>query len=166
MRKYILALAFVVFLLSGCGCASGDAEGPQRTASRLTRTGEFLTAAQMEPLKAQALSWQSAFAGMGPVCAYNRIRAFGWLRTASYISFGAFIDGSPVFDNYERILIEADVARAQILGTALGAGSGEISLAYKLVRDDCVWVEVFGVLYDGMFTDGHNTPIVEYDMPI
>lgn len=127
----------------------------QRVFNELVRTGEFVTSAQMKSLKEQALSWQSAYAGMGSFVHIVVLEPLDSSGQQVYISFASLVDDHLVYDKYEKILIQStDGTEVRILGTSFGAGSGEINLVFKFITDDYEWIEVFSVVDDKMFVDG------------
>ena len=67
-RFLALIAAVILTVLSACtnGNNNSDEQAPvEQQYSELIRTGEFVTAEQMETLKTAALSWQSERAGPG-----------------------------------------------------------------------------------------------------
>jgi hypothetical protein len=142
--------------LYGCADTSTESnESHQRVFNNLLRTGEFLTAEQMETLKAQASSWQHAFAGMGSFAHIVALEHSDDSNQEVFISFGGWIDGSPVFEQYEKIQIQVSCGtQVRIIGAAAGAGSGELDLAFRFITDDSEWVEVFFVTADGLYENG------------
>ena len=123
-----------------------------RPFSELLRTGEFITAEQMETLKAQALSWQSTHAGVGAFARVVAIDPPDGSAQQVYVTFGDHFEGRFVSGVYERIqILASEGIQVRSLGASSGAGSGEFYLAYRFTTDDYEWVEVFLGYADWLF---------------
>ena len=106
----------------------------------LLRTGEFVTAEQMEILKNQALSWQSSLAGMGGFAHIVVIEPADNSEQQVFIS----IESEQYYAMYEKMLIQApEGVQARILSTGAGAGSGELIIRYRFTAEDFEWIEFF-----------------------
>ncbi len=116
---------------------SGNDEVQPKFLRKLTRTGEFYTAEQMELLKSEALSWQYAKAGIGGFADIVAIEPADGENQQVFIS----IDYK---STYEKIQIETSIGeKARIISASSGAGSCEIELGYKFVTENSEWVELF-----------------------
>ena len=106
----------------------------------LLRTGEFITAEQMEILKNQALSWQSVITGMGGFAHVVAIEPTDDSEQQVFISVV-----SDQYDAmYEKMLIQApEGVQAEILSTGSGAGSGELIIRYRFFAENFEWIEFF-----------------------
>ena len=126
-----------------CITYSESSGSQQRNFHELLRTGEFKTAAQMETLKTQALSWQAEFAGMGSFAHIVAIESIDGSGQQVYISFGGFIDDEPVlFEKYEKMQMQVYDGTQARIGAFLGGNSGELILAYRFITDDYEWIEI------------------------
>ena len=139
-------------------------DGQQRTFSELIRTGEFITAEQLDKLKAQALSWQSAVVGVGGVARVVAIEPYDGSDQQVFVSQA--ID-QWVFEEYEIIKIQTPYdAKVRIVSAFGGAGSGEFTLVYKFTTDDSEWVEVFAGYADWLCGDGTKREWPNMEWPI
>ena len=128
MKKVIIISILFLFLFS---CSGKKIE--------LLRTGEFITAEQMETLKTEALSWQSATVGVGGFVEIVAIELYGDSEQQVYIAIEWGNDG-----NYEKMRLQIpDGAQARIIHAASGAGSGEVMIAYKIATKNSEWIELF-----------------------
>ena len=114
----------------------------------LRRTGEYVTVEQMEKLKTDALSWQSAVAGMGAFAEIVAIEPADGSGQQVYFAFRRFdqaIGGHVVYDEgYERLQIMAPTGvQARIIYVTEGAGSGELNIGYRFMSGDSEWIENF-----------------------
>ena len=135
----------------------GAYAGITRTLSTLHMTGEFLPAEQMEVLKARALSWQAESLGIGPFARFVVIEPADNSGQQVYISLlSDIIDGRFVFDRFEKIRIQSTGAEhVRFLGGAAGGGSGELILAFRFIKDDYEWIEVFFLNADWFFDNDY-----------
>jgi len=115
----------------------------------LRRTGKYITAEQMEKLKADALSWQSVVSGTFANGEIVAIEAADGSGQQIYFGFRRRFDQDRsiyVIDNdgYEKFqIIAPDGVQAQIIYATMGAGSGEIHIGFKFVSEDSEWIEDF-----------------------
>ena len=124
----------------------------RRPFSELLRTGEFITAEQMETLKGQALSWQSTHAGVGAFARIVAIEPPDGSGQQVYVTFGDHFEGRFVSGDYERIqVLVPEGTQVHSLGASSGAGSGEFNLAFRFTKDDDEWVEIFLGYADWLF---------------
>ena len=119
---------------------------------QLVRAGEFVTPIEMEALKVAAFRYQSIYAGMGSFANIIAIEVAEGYAQQVFIGFGGFNTEADNFEDwkfetdiYERLQINtSDEVQAFIVDVTMGGGSGELVLAYKFVRDEYEWIEVFG----------------------
>jgi len=124
----------------------------------LLRTGEYLTVAQMDALKANASDWQSAIAGIGSFADFVAIEPADGSDQQVYMAFRTFDQSKGDYfirdEGYERMQIKTPAGvRARIFYVTEGGGSGEINIGYRLMLQGLEWVENF-YAYTFDFTDG------------
>jgi hypothetical protein len=125
--------------------------------SELLRTGEFITAEQMGILKAEALNWQSTITGIGEIAEIVAIEPLDGSEQQVYISVYVWINNERLFNMYEKLQIHnLDGAQARIISASSGAGSGELDIGYKLVKEDVEWIEIFYIFAGDWETNGHQ----------
>lgn len=160
--KNIVIIFILCFVLSSCTINKNDidetednpvtavdntAERQEKTFSNLLRTNEFATSEQMEEIKAQALSWQSAQAGIGGFADIVAIEPSDGSNQQVFIS----VDYKTT---YEKIQIQPpEGAEARIISAFSGAGSGEIEIGYKFTADNSEWVELFYAYTGNLIND-------------
>lgn len=134
-------LPLILLLLAGCaltGCTNDPDDPTEENAeSELLLTGEFFTAEEMDEIKKQALSWQSAQTGIGGFADIIAVEPSDESEQQVFISVDNKI-------KYEKLQIQApDGAQARIISASSGAGSGEIMIGYKFTGEDSEWIEIF-----------------------
>lgn len=138
MKKllYFLILpVLIIGILTSCSDKNEDIK-----LNELLRTGEYFTVKQMETLKEQALSWQSARTGIGGFADIVVIEPSD--NSAQQVFISVLWDNN--FDKYEKMQIQSPAgAEARIYHASSGAGSGELMAAYKFVTEDSEWIELF-----------------------
>ena len=124
--------------------ASEDLAGSDivsETFGELLRTNEFFTSEQIEGLKTKSLSWKSVRAGIGRFADIIAIKPEDNSAQQVFISF---YNNELKFDEYEKIQIQPpDGTQANIIYAGSGAGSGELVLGYKFIKEDSEWIEFF-----------------------
>jgi|GEM_PF-3837547 len=110
--------------------------------SELFRTGEYVTAEQIEVLKTEALSWKSANVGIAGWFNIVVIESSDETKQQVYISVKDF---DKYFLTYEKLQIQPpDRTQARIIYASGGGGSGEVSLVYLFVPENgSEWIELF-----------------------
>jgi len=128
---------------------SGEHGIKQKSLHELHRTGEYLTYAEMDEFKTQALSWQAARAGIPSFANVIVLEMQNDPNQQVYITVDSFMPYlfMPYTDRmmtYERIQIQVpDGVQARIIGVFPSAGSGETNIAYYFTENDSKWIEVF-----------------------
>jgi hypothetical protein len=143
MKKIISLSLLLILSLALVSCAGKEEDTPA-----LLLTDESVTAEQMETLKAEALSWQSAWFGTTNKAELIAIEPADGSDQQVYISFQLIeeVDGlkKPSMTPYERWEIQApDGTRARIFQATGGAGSGEFIVLFKFETEDSAWIEAF-----------------------
>jgi len=113
----------------------------------LQRTGEYLTVEQMEKAKRDALSWQSAIAGIGSFAEIIALEPSDGESQQVYLAFRGFDQGKGDFvihdEGYEKLqIITPDGTRARIYYAGSGY-STELRMGFILVTEDSKWIEEF-----------------------
>ena len=113
----------------------------------LLRTGEYITAAQMDVVKEEAVSWQSVITGIGEFADIIAVEPSDGLDQQVYIAIRRFDPGigAHVYDNgFEKLHMQVSGGtQAHILFAVSGAGSGEIIVGFKFATEDSEWIEIF-----------------------
>jgi len=114
---------------------------------QLMQTGEIITVKQMEALKAEALSWQSAIAGVGYFAEIIAVEPRDGSDQQVYIGLRSFNPQTEEYEYYrgfERMQIKTpDGVQARILSAESGGGSGELMVGYRLISGDFERIELF-----------------------
>ena len=124
---------------------------------KLLQTGEIITVGQMDKLKAEALSWQSAIAGVGGFAEIVAVEPADGSDQQVYLGLRSFNQQTGEFEYYrgfERMQVEApDGVKARILSAVSGGGSGELFVGYRMISGAAERVEVF-YIYVGDLLEG------------
>ena len=138
MKKLIVILTLCVIL---CSCTNNKNNDSQSIIyNDLLRTGEFVTAEQIEILKEQALNWQAVQTGVGGFANIIVIDPPDGSNQQVFISVNYGFEDVV----YERLQIQLpDETQACIIYAGSGGGSGEVVLGYKFLKDNIEWIELF-----------------------
>jgi len=156
--KYVFVLIFCVFLTACKGSTEADAvvdnEIDVAHSAEIVPTGEYFTAEQMEILKSEAVSCKTARTGIGGFANIVVIEPANGGNDEVYISIVQYLGNAD--SPYEKMRIDcSDGERAYLIYAAGGAGSGELTLAFRIASEGSERIEIF---MGHAFSEAENGP--------
>jgi len=123
----------------------------------LLPTGEYLTVAQMDKLKKDASSWQSAIAIVGGFGEIIAIEPSDGSDQQLFLALRRFDPETAEFvydKGYEKIQVKMpDGTKARILLAESGGGSGELMLGFRFITEASERIELFLAFFGGYMND-------------